>query len=61
MTGKRNRERARGFFVLSRAVGILANSREQSRLGGRNKGPTPPEFLYSYKGRAPRHLGDGED
>jgi citrate synthase len=52
---------ARGLFVLSRSVGILANSWEQSQQGGRNKGPTPPDFLYTYKGHAPRHLDDGED
>ena len=45
----------RGLFVLSRSVGILAHAWEQHGQGGRNKGPTPKEFLYSYTGPAERH------
>ncbi len=40
----------RGLFILSRAVGILAHAWEQTQQGGRNKGPIPPEFLYTYAG-----------
>ena len=35
---------ARGFFCLSRSVGILAHAWEQTQQGGRNKGPYPPCF-----------------
>lgn len=41
---------ARGLFCLSRAVGILAHAYEQSAQGGRNKGPTPPRFRWTYDG-----------
>ncbi len=41
---------ARGFFGLSRSVGILAHSWEQMEQGGRNKGPTPPEYRWTYEG-----------
>lgn len=41
---------ARGLFCLSRSVGILAHAWEQTQQGGRNKGPIPPRFLYSYEG-----------
>jgi len=51
---------ARGLFLLSRAVGILAHGWEQSQQGGRIKGPMPPEFLYRYDGPGPRPL-DGSD
>jgi citrate synthase len=47
---------ARGLFVLSRSVGILAHAWEQKQQGGRNKGPIPPQFLYTYSGTAPRDL-----
>ena len=40
---------ARGFFGLSRSVGILAHAREQSKQGGRNKGPTPPQYRWKYE------------
>ena len=43
---------ARGLFCLSRAVGILAHAREQQEQGGRNKGPTPPHYRWTYE--APR-------
>ncbi|GAB5448150.1 citryl-CoA lyase [Gymnodinialimonas sp.] len=41
---------ARGFFCLSRSVGILAHSWEQTLQGGRNKGPTPPAYRWRYDG-----------
>jgi citrate synthase len=44
---------ARGLFCLSRSVGILAHAWEQKNQGGRNKGPTPPEFLWNYTGKNP--------
>lgn len=51
---------ARGLFLLSRAVGILAHAREQQQQGGRIKGPMPPEFLYRYSGVDPRPLVSSE-
>jgi citrate synthase len=45
---------ARGLFCLSRSVGILAHAWEQSGQGGRNKGPVPREYLWTYDGPAPR-------
>jgi citrate synthase len=39
---------ARGFFVLSRSVGILAHAWEESNQGRRNKGPMPPTILPTY-------------
>ena len=39
---------ARGLFCLSRSVGILAHSWEQMNQGGRNKGPTPPHYRWTY-------------
>lgn len=39
---------ARGFFCLSRSVGLLAHSWEQMQQGGRNKGPTPPSYRWTY-------------
>jgi citrate synthase len=44
----------RGLFVLSRSVGILAHAWEQMEQGGRNKGPIPRRYLWSYDGPAPR-------
>lgn len=41
---------ARGLFCLSRSVGILAHAWEQTTQGGRNKGPTPPEYRWTYTG-----------
>ncbi|MGV6888122.1 citryl-CoA lyase [Rhodophyticola sp. SM2404] len=41
---------ARGFFCLSRSVGILAHAWEQIEQGGRNKGPTPPAYRWTYDG-----------
>ena len=40
---------ARGFFCLSRSVGILAHAWEQMQQGGRNKGPTPPHYRWTYR------------
>lgn len=39
---------ARGLFCLSRSVGILAHAWEQMQQGGRNKGPTPPAYRWTY-------------
>jgi citrate synthase len=39
---------ARGLFVLSRSVGILAHAWEESQTGRRNKGPIPPAILPEY-------------
>lgn len=36
---------ARGLFVLSRSVGILAHAWEETTQGRRNKGPVPPSIL----------------
>jgi len=47
---------ARGLFCLSRSVGILAHAWEQTQQGGRNKGPVPPRFLYTYDGPELRSL-----
>ena len=44
----------RGLFCLSRSVGILAHAWEQTQQGGRNKGPAPPENLWTYDGPPPR-------
>lgn len=40
---------ARGLFCLSRSVGILAHAWEQMQQGGRNKGPTPPNYRWTYE------------
>ncbi|MFT3814481.1 MAG: citryl-CoA lyase [Acidovorax sp.] len=45
---------ARGLFCLSRSVGILAHAWEQTNQGGRNKGPIPREYLWTYDGPGPR-------
>jgi citrate synthase len=47
---------ARGLFCLSRSVGLVAHAYEQSMQGGRNKGPTPPHYRWSYDG--PNHESD---
>jgi citrate synthase len=49
-------ELARGLFVLSRSVGIVAHSWEQSQQGGRIKGPVPKSSSYAYEGPSPRLL-----
>jgi citrate synthase len=41
---------ARGLFVLSRSVGILAHAWEEAQEGGRNKGPIPPSIRPTYLG-----------
>ncbi|HEX6338797.1 MAG TPA: citryl-CoA lyase [Jiangellaceae bacterium] len=40
---------ARGLFVLSRAVGVLAHAWEESQSGRRIKGPMPPSILPPYR------------
>ncbi|WP_423198902.1 MULTISPECIES: citryl-CoA lyase [unclassified Cupriavidus] len=47
---------ARGLFCLSRSVGILAHAWEQTRQGGRNKGPIPRQFLWTYDGQPQRDV-----
>ncbi len=47
---------ARGLFCLSRSVGILAHAWEQTQQGGRNKGPMPKNYLWSYTGQGKRPL-----
>lgn len=47
---------ARGLFCLSRSVGILAHAWEQTQQGGRNKGPIPRQYIWSYDGVPSRSL-----
>ena len=49
-------ELGRGLFILSRAVGILAHAWEQTKQGGRIKGPMPPAIPYRYTGQDERRL-----
>jgi citrate synthase len=49
---------ARGLFVLSRSVGILAHAWEQSQQGGRNKGPIPRDLTWTYTGAPQRDIPD---
>lgn len=42
---------ARGLFVLSRSVGILAHAWEETQQGRRNKGPIPRSILPAYLGQ----------
>jgi citrate synthase len=44
---------ARGLFVLSRSIGILAHAWEESQQGRRNKGPLPREILPTRSSRHP--------
>jgi len=44
---------ARGLFCLSRSVGVIAHAWEQMEQGGRNKGPTPPHYRWTYTGKHP--------
>ena len=44
---------ARGLFCLSRSVGVIAHAWEQMNQGGRNKGPTPPSYRWTYTGANP--------
>ena len=39
---------ARGLFCLSRSIGAMAHGWEQMQQGGRNKGPTPPAYRWTY-------------
>lgn len=41
---------ARGLFILSRSVGILAHAWEQTNQNHRIKGPMPPDIPYTYTG-----------
>lgn len=45
---------ARGLFCLSRSVGILAHAWEQTQQGGRNKGPIPRQYIWTYDGPSER-------
>lgn len=45
---------ARGLFVLSRSIGILAHAWEETQQGRRNKGPIPPSILPTYPAPSPR-------
>lgn len=45
---------ARGIFCLSRSVGILAHAWEQMQQGGRNKGPLPPDYTWTYDSNEPK-------
>jgi citrate synthase len=47
---------ARGLFCLSRSVGILSHAWEQSQQGGRNKGPIPRDYLWTYDGPSKRSV-----
>ena len=47
---------ARGLFCLSRSVGILAHAWEQSEQGGRNKGPVPRQYTWTYGGPEKRQV-----
>ena len=52
---------ARGLFCLSRSVGILAHAWEQSCQGGRNKGPIPRDYPFTYRGKKRRKLSSNEE
>ena len=47
---------ARGFFCMSRSVGILAHAWEQMQQGGRNKGPIPRDMIWTYTGKPHRSV-----
>ncbi|TCO49956.1 citrate synthase [Kribbella antiqua] len=49
-------ELARGFFIVSRSVGLLAHAREQQLEGRRIKGPIPRGVIPTYIGHPPRSL-----
>lgn len=51
---------ARGLFILSRSVGILAHAWEQTQQGGRIKGPMPPSISFTYTGPAVVSKAEGE-
>jgi citrate synthase len=44
---------ARGLFCLSRSVGVISHAWEQLNQGGRNKGPNPPAYRWTYSGPNP--------
>jgi len=50
---------ARALFCLSRSVGITAHAWEQSQQGGRNKGPIPRQYIWTYDGPAKRAVPKG--
>jgi citrate synthase len=50
---------ARGLFCLSRSVGILAHAWEQTKQGGRNKGPIPRQYVPTYDGPPLRPVPTG--
>ncbi len=52
---------ARGLFCLSRSVGILAHAWEQTQQGGRNKGPIPRQYTWTYDGPPPRDVPPAQD
>ena len=54
-------ELARGLFVLSRSVGILAHAWEESNSGARIKGPLPRSVLAGYTGPETRVPGERSD
>ncbi|TCC24967.1 citryl-CoA lyase [Kribbella speibonae] len=49
-------ELARGLFILSRSVGLLAHAREQQQEPTRIKGPLPKSVIPTYTGHPPRSL-----
>ncbi len=49
-------ELARGLFILSRSVGLLAHAREQQQEPTRIKGPLPKAIIPTYTGHPPRSL-----
>ncbi|MGO1052000.1 citrate/2-methylcitrate synthase [Crossiella sp. CA198] len=49
-------ELARGLFLLSRSVGILAHAWEENEGGARIKGPLPKTVLAGYHGKPYRDL-----
>ncbi|GAA2793872.1 citryl-CoA lyase [Crossiella cryophila] len=49
-------ELARGLFLLSRSVGILAHAWEEKEGGARIKGPLPKPLLAGYHGKPYRDL-----
>lgn len=51
-------ELGRGIFILSRALGILAHAWEETRQGGRLKGPMPRDIPYRYRGAPRRAVPD---
>lgn len=53
-------ELARGLFVLSRSVGILAHAWEQTHTARRIKGPMPPSVPYHYTGPSARPVPEGD-